>query len=94
MELKLAPDLCEFLRSLIKHEVQFLLVGGYAVAIHGYIRATNEIDFWIEGSLENASRAEAAIREFGFDLPSLSAQALSDPGKLTTMGHPPLRIEV
>ncbi len=44
--------------------------------------------------MENASKVEAAIREFGFDLPSLSAYKLIEEGKSTQMGHPPMRIEV
>ena len=64
------------------------------MGFYGHVRATNDIDVWIGSSSENALKAEAAIREFGFDLPSLSAQKLIEEGKITRMGNPPMRIEV
>lgn len=94
MEVQLPDDFREFLSLLIKNDVRFLLVGGYAVALHGHIRATNELDIWIDDSLENAVRAELALREFGFDVQSLTPESLIRPGKMTRMGVPPLRIEV
>jgi hypothetical protein len=94
MDPQLPRDFTEFLSLLNKHHVSYLLIGGYAVGFHGYVRATNDIDIWIEASSENASRAEAAIREFGFDLPTLSAEKLIEEGKITRMGRPPMRIEM
>ena len=91
---QLPSDFAEFLNLLNKHDVAYLLIGGYAVGLYGHVRATNDIDVWIGSSSENALKAEAAIREFGFDLPSLSAQKLIEEGKITRMGNPPMRIEV
>ena len=48
----LPPDFKEFLRWLNQHEVEYLLVGGYAVGYHGYPRATIDIDVWIASTLE------------------------------------------
>ena len=79
---------------LIKNEVHFLLVGSYAVGIHGHVRATNDIDIWIESTQDNAERTEIALREFGYDLPQLSAEMLIRPSKITRMGRPPMRIEI
>ena len=94
MASQLPRDFAEFLSLFNKHKVDYLLIGGYAVGFYGYVRATNDVDVWIESSAENASKAEAAIREFGFDVPSLSAEKLIEQGQITRMGHPPMRIEV
>lgn len=94
MATQLPPDFAEFLSLLTKHEVHYLLIGGYAVGVHGHVRATNDLDVWIEATAENARRAEAALREFGFDVPQLTPEMLLRPGKITRMGVPPMRIEV
>ena len=65
----LPPDFREFLRLLNAHQVEYLLVGGYAVAYHGYPRATGDIDIWVALNLRNAERVVAALKEFGFGLP-------------------------
>jgi predicted nucleotidyltransferase len=60
------PDFKEFLRYLKDHEVRFLLIGGYAVNAHGYIRNTVDIDVWVASDPENRRRVVHAVREFGF----------------------------
>ena len=92
--IKLPPDFNEFLNLLTKNEVRFLLIGSYAAGVHGHVRATNDIDFWIEANEANAKRAESALREFGYDLPELTPDLLLRPGKITRMGVPPMRIEI
>jgi hypothetical protein len=69
-------------------------VGGYAVGLYGYPRATADIDVWVRRSPQNADRVVAAIRGFGFDVPALSAELLLKPDQVIRMGLPPLRIEV
>ncbi len=59
MELTEFPhDFSEFLKLLIAHGVEYLLVGGFAVAIHGYPRATSDLDVWVKRDLPNAKRIE------------------------------------
>jgi predicted nucleotidyltransferase len=94
MVVRLPPDFSEFLNLLNKHDVKYLLIGGYAVGFYGYVRATNDIDVWIESTGANAVRVEAAVREFGFDVPELNASKLIEVGKITRMGNPPMRIEI
>ena len=62
----LPPDFKEFFRWLNHHEVEYLLVGGYAVGYHGYPRATMDIDVWIAPTPENAQKVVAALEDFGF----------------------------
>ena len=62
----LASDFKEFLKLLNSNHVEYLLIGGYAVGIYGYIRATNDLDIWVNISPQNAAKIEKALREFGF----------------------------
>jgi predicted nucleotidyltransferase len=92
--LNLPPDFIEFLRLLNDHNVEYLLIGGYAVAYHGYPRATGDMDIWIAMSKGNARRLVKVLREFGFDVPQLSTDVFLDERKVVRMGLPPIRIEL
>ena len=61
-QIEFPPDFSEFLKSLTDHGVEYLLVGGFAVALHGYPRATADMDVWIARRHENAVRLVAALR--------------------------------
>ena len=91
---KLPPDFREFLSLFNFHKVEYLVVGGYAVAAHGDPRFTGDLDLWIRCSEENATRVLAVCREFGFDVANLRKELFTDPGQMTRMGQPPLRIEI
>jgi hypothetical protein len=90
----LPPDFKEFLQSLSAHQVEYLLIGGYAVAYHGYPRATADMDIWIALHPQNAEKVVAALKAFGFDLPELSSALFLKEGQIIHMGVPPLRIEI
>ena len=60
-----SPDFREFVELLIKHEVKYLITGGYAVGIYGHPRYTGDIDFWVEASLENGNRLVKVFEDFG-----------------------------
>jgi len=62
----LAKDFREFVELLIKHRVEYIIVGGYAVGIHGYPRYTGDLDVWLNPSKSNAERTLKAVVEFGF----------------------------
>ena len=63
---KLALDYKEFLKLLESNHVEYLLIGGYAVGIYGYVRATNDLDVWVRMSVNNAANLERALKDFGF----------------------------
>ena len=90
MDQRLPPDFKEFLRLLASHEVEYLLIGGYAVGYYGYPRSTQDMDIWIAVSPQNAARMVAALREFGFGTPDLFLAR----DRIVRMGIPPMRIEV
>jgi len=94
MALELPADFSDFLSLLNVHQVEYLLVGGYAVTIHGYVRATGDMDIFVAATRDNAERVVAAIREFGFNVPELSADVVLESRKILRMGSAPLRIEI
>jgi hypothetical protein len=70
------------------------LIGGYAVGFHGHVRATADMDVWVERSPENAARVVRALREFGFASANPSPEFFVQKRKVARMGVPPMRIEV
>jgi hypothetical protein len=90
----LTADFKEFLRLLNASRVDYLLVGGYAVGLHGYPRSTVDLDIWIRSTPDNAARVLTAVRAFGFDLPLLEPRLFVDPRSIVRFGVPPFRIEV
>jgi hypothetical protein len=94
MDIKLPLDFKEFLNLLNENDVEYLLIGGYAVGYHGYPRATNDMDVWIAINPKNADRVVTTLREFGFDTPDLSADLFLEKDKIIRMGVPPMRIEI
>lgn len=92
--IRLPPDFKEFLQLLNSHQVEYLLVGGYAVGYYGYPRATVDMDVWIAISPDNATKTVGVLREFGFDVPELSDTLFLQENKVIRMGVPPVRLEV
>jgi len=90
----LPPDFKEFLKLLNAHQVEYLLIGGYAVAYHGYPRATADMDIWIATHPQNTRKIVIVLKEFGFDLPGLTAELFQKKDQIIRMGVPPVRIEI
>jgi hypothetical protein len=90
----LTDDFKEFLKLLNAHHVEYLLVGGYAVGLHGYPRATVDLDVWVRATPANAVRTVQALRAFGFDLPALEPPLFLDARSIVRFGTPPFRIEI
>jgi len=90
----LPPDFKDFLQLLNSHQVEYLLIGGYAVGYHGYPRATGDMDIWIAIHPQNAEKVVAALREFGFDLPELQVEMFLEEKQVIRIGTPPLKIDI
>ncbi|MBI1748621.1 MAG: hypothetical protein HYR55_18850 [Acidobacteria bacterium] len=90
----LPPDFKDFLKLLNSNQIEYLLIGGYAVGYHGYSRATADMDIWIAIHSRNAEKMVEVIREFGFAVDSLSAELFLKENNVIRMGVPPFRIEV
>jgi hypothetical protein len=90
----LSRDFSEFIELLNEHKVRYLVVGGYAVAFHGYPRYTKDLDVWIEISPENAERVIKALEEFGFGSLGLRASDFLETDQIIQLGYPPNRIDM
>jgi hypothetical protein len=90
----LTGDFKEFLRLLNANRVDYLLVGGYAVGLHGYPRATVDLDVWVRATPINAECVLRSLRKFGFDVPVLEPKLFIDARSIVRFGVPPFRIEV
>jgi hypothetical protein len=88
------PDFLDLLTALSVAEARFLVVGGYAVGVHGRPRATKDLDVWIEASADNARKVMQALREFGAPTGDLAERDLEMPGTGFKMGEPPARIDI
>lgn len=88
------PDFRDMLSGLCDEEVDFLLVGAYALAVHGLPRATGGMDIWIRRSDENAGRTWRALRRFGAPLCNLSQGDLTTPDTVFQIGVVPRRIYI
>ncbi len=90
----LSKDFKEFVELLKKHEAEYMIVGGYAVGVHGYPRFTGDLDIWLHPTKENAQRILHAVDEFGFGSFDLSVEDLTKEGNVIQFGQPPLRIDL
>ena len=86
-------DFKEFAELLDANRVEYLLVGGYALAAYGHPRYTGDIDFWVSRKPGNLSRLLAALNAFGFGSLGLEAKDFG-PEVVIQLGHPPRRIDL
>lgn len=92
--MSLNRDFVEFIACLNGRGVEYLLVGGYAVAFHGRPRFTNDIGFWVRADPDNAQRVLAAIEDFGFGGLGLKPDDFSTPGRVVQLGVAPARLDI
>jgi hypothetical protein len=87
-------DFVDLLRAFIAAEVRFLIVGAYALALHGRPRATGDLDVWVEATPQNAERVMRALASFGAPMNDLSIADFSSEGVTYQIGVPPGRIDI
>lgn len=90
----LSKDFKEFVALLKKHDAEYMIVGGYAVGVHGYPRYTGDLDIWLNPTKANAERVLRAITDFGFGSFNLTVADLTQEGNVIQFGQPPLRIDL
>lgn len=90
----LSKDFKEFIELLNRHKVRYLVVGGYAVALHGHPRYTRDLDVWVELSPENADNLIKALEEFGFGSLGLKPEDFLVSDQIIQLGYPPNRIDI
>ena len=94
MEFELPLDFKELLESLNRHEVRYLLIGGYAVGLHGYARSTNDIDLVVAADAENAQKVADALKDYGFGGSELSPELFTRTKSLVVMGNEPMAVDI
>lgn len=92
--MEIQSDFRDLLKLFNEHEVQYILVGGYALAFHGAPRYTGDIDLYVNPTLENAQNILLAIDDFGFGSLGLSLDDFQFPDKVVQLGMPPVRIDI
>lgn len=88
------PDFRDLLSAFNARGVDYLVVGAYALAAHGRVRATGDLDIWVRPAPDNAIRVLKALTAFGAPLHDLTVADLSQPGVVFQVGVAPLRIDI
>ena len=92
--IQLPKDFSEFLKLLNSKQVEYLVIGGWAVGFYGYPRATGDMDIWGSRSEENGRKIVQTMNAFGFNVPNLSPDLFTKENQVTRLGVPPIRIEI
>src|SRR5260370_2797222 len=87
-------DLREFVGLLNSNEVEYLVVGAFAVAFHGFPRYTADLDLLIRPTAENAERVVRALTQFGFGNLGITAEDFQSPGQVIQLGVQPNRLDL
>lgn len=90
----LNQDFKEFILLLNEHKVEYLIIGGYALAFHGYPRFTQDIDFWIWTNRENTGLIISVLKDFGFTSLNLKSEDFLDGENVIQLDYPPNRIDL
>jgi predicted nucleotidyltransferase len=93
-KLKLETDFIDFIKLCNKHKVEYLVIGGYAVSIHGYPRSTKDFDICVKISDENAEKMVEVIKDFGFGALKLVKEDFLKKDFITQLGYEPVRIDI
>lgn len=88
------PDFKELLALFNAHHVDYLIVGGYALAFHGAPRFTGDLDIFVRPDAGNARRIVAALAAFGFASAGLAPSDFDHPDQVVQLGVPPVRIDL
>lgn len=92
--MEISNDFRELLLFLNGRSVEYVIVGGYAMAHHGSPRYTGDLDIMVRSEPENAVRIMEALNEFGFGLSEITTQDFLTPGRVVQLGFPPWRIDL
>ena len=92
--MEIEQDFRELLGSFNDHKVEYIIVGGYALAFHGAPRYTGDIDILVKPDTQNVRRIMVALNEFGFGSVGLTEGGFESPDKVVQLGLPPIRIDI
>ncbi len=92
--MEVQPDFRDLLALFNAHKVDYMIVGGYALAFHGAPRFTGDLDIFVKPDLENARHILKALEMFGFNSVGLTAEDFQSPDKIIQLGFPPVRVDI
>jgi len=92
--MKIEKDFKEFLESLNRRGVKYLIVGGFAFSYYARPRFTKDLDVFVEPTDDNAGRLVEALADFGFESMGLKKEDFLTPGRIVQLGYPPMRIDI
>lgn len=92
--MEIQQDFRDLLELFNSHKVEYIIVGGYALAFHGAPRYTGDIDIYVKPDAGNAQQIVSALDEFGFGSVGLAAADFEKPGQVIQLGVPPVRIDI
>lgn len=92
--MEIQPDFKDLLKLFNENNVEYVIVGGYALAFHGAPRFTGDIDLYVRPTQENAKSIIAALESFGFGELDLSSSDFQIPNCVVQLGVPPVRIDI
>lgn len=93
-KINLAEDFSDFLKLCLKHEVRFMVIGGYAVVHHSRPRYTGDLDLWVDSPRDNALRAAGVPHEVGFRGKDVTVEMFTNKKEIIRMGFEPMRLEL
>lgn len=94
MDTELPNDYKEFIELLRSNNVRYLLIGGFAVSLHGYPRSTYDLNLFVGSDQENLERLRLALAEFGFPEIDVSSETFASTKGLIELGNEPVKIEI
>lgn len=92
--MEVQKDFKELLELFNEHNVQYMIVGGYALAFHGAPRYTGDIDLFVKPDSKNAQQILIALNKFGFGSVGIRQEDLEIPDRVIQLGYPPVRIDI
>jgi hypothetical protein len=92
--LDVQPDFRDLLKLFNENEVEFVVVGSYALAFHGAPRYTGDIDLYIQPTLPNAKKVLRSLQEFGFGSLNLAVEDFTSQENVVQLGVPPVRVDL
>ena len=92
--MEVQPDFKDLLRLFNVHKVEYMIVGGYALAYHGAPRYTGDIDIYVKPDSQNAEQIMKALADFGFGSVGLTVEDFENPDNVIQLGVPPVRVDI
>ena len=92
--MEIQSDFRDLLELFNKHEVDYIIVGAYALGLHGVPRYTGDLDVFVQPNPTNARNIVRALNDFGFESVGLTEADFEEAGRVIQLGFPPVRVDI